>query len=81
MNNEIPDRFIINSEKIMGKWDWIKREKCIVCNLLIQKDEKIGRCPHCAHIAHLDHILEWIKIKTVCPFCKKKIQSKELIKE
>ena len=78
MNTDIPDRFIIDSEKIIGEWDWTKRERCIVCNLPIADNEEVGRCPHCAHSAHLDHFLEWIKIKGVCPFCKRKVDAKKL---
>ena len=80
MSNEIPDRFI-TSEEIIGEWDWHKRERCIVCNLPIKKDEQIGRCPHCNHPAHLDHFLEWIKIKGACPVCKKKVQADKLKKK
>ena len=78
MSNEVPDRFIVSSEEIIGEWDWNKRERCIVCNLPINNSDKIGRCPKCSHSAHLDHFLEWIKIKGICPFCKRKLKSSDL---
>lgn len=81
MDKNIPERFIISSEEIIGEWDWRKREQCIVCNLPIKEGQKIGRCPHCTHLAHLDHFLEWIKIKGICPFCKRKVNANALLKE
>ncbi len=77
MVNEIANRFT-TTEEIIGEWDWDKKERCIVCNLYIRKEEKIGRCPHCNHPAHLDHFQEWIKIKGACPVCKKNVKDHEL---
>ncbi|MHA1276512.1 MAG: hypothetical protein ACTSQI_03045 [Candidatus Helarchaeota archaeon] len=79
-DNSIADRFIISSEEIIGEWDWRKKEKCSVCNLPIKSGAKTGGCPYCGHRAHLDHILEWIKIKGICPHCKRKLRAEKLIK-
>ena len=73
MTDHIPPRFIIGSEELIGEWDWNKVDRCIVCNLSIKKEERIAHCPSCGHPAHRDHLLEWIKIKGICPFCKRKI--------
>lgn len=78
MDDNIPDRFMIGSEEIIGEWDWNKRERCIVCNLTIKNGDEIGRCPECGHSAHLNHFLEWIKIKGICPFCKRKVKPEKL---
>jgi rubrerythrin len=80
MSNDIPDRFTI-LEETLGEWDWATVERCIVCNLAIKKEEPIGRCTQCGHPGHLDHFQEWIKIKGVCPFCKRKIIDKDLRRE
>ena len=77
----IPDRFLIGSEDIIGEWDWNKRERCIVCNLEIKEGDIIGRCPKCGHAAHLDHFQEWIKIKSNCPFCKRKINPDNIVRK
>ena len=81
MNQKISARFEISSEEIIGEWDWTKRERCIVCNLPIKQDEMRGRCPDCGHSAHLDHLLEWIKIKGICPFCKRSITADKILKD
>jgi hypothetical protein len=79
MTNKIPNRFVISSEEIIGEWDWNRRERCIVCNLPIAQEEKLARCPDCGHSAHLEHLLEWIKIKGVCPYCKRTISAEKII--
>ncbi|MHA1265225.1 MAG: RING finger domain-containing protein [Candidatus Helarchaeota archaeon] len=81
MRNEIPMRFIIASDVLIGEWDWNKKEQCIVCNLPIMDSDTLGRCPECHHAAHLDHFQEWLKIKGICPFCKRKVKMKDLLKK
>lgn len=81
MNEKFPLRFEIGSEEIIGEWNWNKREQCIVCNLPIKDSDEIGRCPECKHAAHKDHFLEWIKIKGICPFCKRKVRADKLLSE
>ncbi|MFX1449297.1 MAG: RING finger domain-containing protein [Promethearchaeota archaeon] len=44
---------------------------CSICLLKIGASEEILRCPHCNSIAHKSHLLEWLKVKGVCPVCKK----------
>ena len=56
-----------------------KLEKCIVCNLIIGKDDEITKCPYCSGIAHRDHILEYIKVKGQCPICGKELKKYELV--
>jgi len=73
MTRQIVPRFMISSEEIIGEWDWNKVDRCSVCNLLIKKEEPIAHCPSCKHPAHRTHLLEWIKIKGICPICKQKI--------
>jgi predicted RNA-binding Zn-ribbon protein involved in translation (DUF1610 family) len=78
MTSQIPPRFIVSSEELIGEWDWNKVERCIVCNLAMRKEDPIAHCPACGHPAHRDHLLEWIKIKGVCPFCKRKITADKI---
>jgi len=75
MVGQIPPRFLVSSEEIIGEWDWNKVDRCIVCNLPIQKEDIIARCPDCGNPAHRAHLLEWIKIKGICPFCHRNIKS------
>lgn len=51
---------------------------CSVCLLNINHGDSIILCPHCKSPAHRDHLLEWLKIKYYCPFCKQKIDVGEL---
>ena len=82
MTDNIPNRFIISSDEIIGEWDWNKKERCIVCSLVIdEKKGQVAKCPECGHAAHLDHFLEWLKIKGICPYCKRKISPSNLVKD
>ncbi len=49
--------------------------RCMVCNLIINPSkEEIVYCPHCNSPAHRPHLIEWIKIKSACPNCKRTIK-------
>ncbi len=50
--------------------------QCGTCKLLIGKGEDIIECPDCGSKNHRTHLLEWLKIRGVCPICKRKIQIK-----
>ncbi|MCG3259656.1 MAG: hypothetical protein H7644_07915 [Candidatus Heimdallarchaeota archaeon] len=50
------------------------KDKCSVCMDSIRKDDKYVTCPSCKIPAHTSHLVEWLKIKSVCPNCNKKIQ-------
>lgn len=56
-----------------------KRWQCTVCHTFIETGEKYLRCPHCSNPAHRTHLLEWLKIKGVCPFCQQKLRRSELV--
>ncbi|MFX0133591.1 MAG: RING finger domain-containing protein [Candidatus Hodarchaeota archaeon] len=43
---------------------------CSICLLKIGSSEEILRCPYCNSLAHKSHLLEWLKLKGVCPVCK-----------
>ncbi len=43
---------------------------CSVCLSKIESSEDILKCPYCEAIAHKSHLLEWLKLKGVCPVCK-----------
>jgi endogenous inhibitor of DNA gyrase (YacG/DUF329 family) len=56
-----------------------KLEKCMVCNLIIDKYQEISKCPHCASLAHRDHLLEYLKIKAHCPMCGKELKRGDVV--
>jgi hypothetical protein len=56
-----------------------KLEKCIVCKLVIEKEQEIVICPYCAGRAHRDHILEYVKIKGRCPSCRNALRKESLL--
>jgi hypothetical protein len=45
--------------------------KCPICTVPLQFGDDFVKCPHCKTFAHRDHLLEWIKIKGICPMCRK----------
>lgn len=50
------------------------KDKCSVCIDSIGEGDKYVTCPSCKIPAHTSHLVEWLKIKSVCPNCNKKIQ-------
>ncbi len=60
------------AEKITKKFIALR---CMVCNLIVEPSKQnIIYCPHCNSPAHREHLIEWIKIKSFCPNCKKTIK-------
>lgn len=56
-----------------------KLKKCMVCKLIIEKEQEIVRYPYCDGLAHRDHILEYVKVKGQCPSCGKRLTKEELV--
>ena len=73
-------RFFISNTISLGKWSW-DNLKCIVCNLTIEQDDEKLFCPYCGNPSHKYHLLEWIKIKGFCPYCREKLRVKDLVGE
>lgn len=49
-------------------------EFCSVCRMKISDPSTLVRCPDCGSPAHYSHIAEWLKIRGVCPICKKRVK-------
>ena len=69
---------------IMKDYDITDKEKlCIICRVPMQNDDSI-RLLDCKHFYHKECCDEWLKIKKICPMCrriifpKKEIESTEL---
>lgn len=52
---------------------------CSVCQHSIEFGEPILICPHCNSQAHRAHILEYLKVKGVCPNCQADLDEYELL--
>ncbi len=48
-------------------------ERCTVCLGTIKAGESFVRCPHCGKPAHYSHLIEWLKVKSQCPNCRKEL--------
>lgn len=55
-------------------------KNCIVCLLPIGPNDKTIDCPNCGCIAHRREILEWVKTKGKCPFCKMRLSVSQLMR-
>lgn len=69
----------LNKEDNFCPYCGFKLEKCMVCNLLIDKYQEIIKCSYCASLAHRDHLLEYLKIKTRCPMCGKELKREDVV--
>jgi len=49
-------------------------EFCSVCRMKITTPSDLVRCPECGSPAHYTHLAEWLKIRGVCPICKKRVR-------
>ena len=59
------------------------KPNCIVCGLNLSPEtdptDTIVITPCCSVYVHKDHILEWLKVKEICPNCKQKLVREDLI--
>ncbi|WXG45028.1 MAG: RING finger domain-containing protein [Promethearchaeati archaeon SRVP18_Atabeyarchaeia-1] len=70
-------RFVVTGVKVVGKWDWAMKMKCVVCNLDIKKGETLLKCPYCGNISHKVHLLAWLHVKNTCPACNRRLSESE----
>ncbi|MHA1753992.1 MAG: RING finger domain-containing protein [Candidatus Odinarchaeia archaeon] len=71
-------RFYISKISVIGTWDW-GSNKCLICKSDIRPSQKKIYCPFCGSPYHRDHFLEWVKIKSFCPYCRRRINIEELV--
>nr|MDO8099295.1 RING finger domain-containing protein [Candidatus Njordarchaeota archaeon] len=71
-------RFVIADVRVVGKWDWTVKMKCMVCNLDLKRDQEVLRCPRCGNLAHKVHILEWLHTHNYCPVCNQHLSESTL---
>lgn len=49
--------------------------RCMVSSLVIDfGEDEIVACPYCGNFAKKNLLAEWLKLKGICPICKKKLQ-------
>ncbi len=56
-----------------------KQRQCTVCQGFIEHKEQYLQCPHCKQLAHKRHLLEWLKVKGQCPYCRRKLRRKDVV--
>ncbi|MFX1476162.1 MAG: hypothetical protein ACFFCO_11885 [Promethearchaeota archaeon] len=54
------------------------QRRCIVCHQFIGQEELYSRCPRCEQLAHRSHLLEWIRVKGTCPYCKRRLRARDV---
>ncbi|MEM1659156.1 MAG: hypothetical protein QXK94_09000 [Candidatus Jordarchaeales archaeon] len=70
-------RFTV-TKKVVAEWFWDR--KCVVCLCEVKPSEDILTCPFCGAIGHRSHFLEWLKVKALCPNCKKSLKERDVLK-
>ncbi|MCG3259817.1 MAG: E3 ubiquitin protein ligase, partial [Candidatus Heimdallarchaeota archaeon] len=51
-----------------------KTRKCEICMMYMVAKEELVQIIDCGHVFHKDHLIEWMKIKRICPICKQAIR-------
>ena len=79
--NAFDGNYLVLETKFVGSYDWTEEEFCMVCKLPIKgsHDTGIVKCPYCGIKAHKKHLFEWMKIRKVCPFCRRDISRRSIL--
>ncbi|NPD89218.1 MAG: E3 ubiquitin protein ligase [Asgard group archaeon] len=56
-----------------------KTRTCKICMKYMVAGKELSQLFECGHVFHKDHILEWIRIKGICPICKTRINEESVI--
>lgn len=46
------------------------KESCSICICEFEKGEEVTIHPSCKHMFHYECIVQWLKVKNICPLCK-----------
>ncbi len=49
------------------------QQRCMICRQFVGREELHFQCPHCKQLAHRIHLLDWLKTKDFCPYCRRKL--------
>ena len=50
-----------------------KTRKCEICKNYMVANEELVQIIVCGHIFHKDHLIEWMRVKDICPVCKEQV--------
>ena len=53
------------------------QEECAIC--LLPNEENVTVKTPCRHVFHYSCLLEWMKIRNTCPFCRHNLTEQELL--
>jgi len=56
-----------------------KTRKCEICMKYMVANEELVQIIDCGHIFHRNHLIEWMKVKRICPTCKREINDDLII--
>ncbi|MFW9996261.1 MAG: hypothetical protein ACFFD4_29740, partial [Candidatus Odinarchaeota archaeon] len=56
-----------------------KRIICSICRRNVDHKDRIGACPACDNNFHYEHLKEAVKVTGICPMCKGRIRTDEVI--
>ncbi len=62
------------TQTVAPKVETVPEGLCGVCNLRHRPGQRILTTPCCKSICHYACLSEWVKVKQVCPLCRKKLQ-------
>ena len=54
-------------------WCGTEIPRCLVCRSPIYYRDEFVKCPYCGSFAHGTHLIEWVKVKGHCPYCRERL--------
>jgi uncharacterized Zn-finger protein len=72
------EKFRITDTTKYCPWCGTEIPQCTVCLLPIIQGDEFVKCPYCGSFAHKNHLIEWVKVKGSCPYCKERLTEFDL---
>lgn len=64
----------------IGRWSLEEKKPavCMICKLALKEGQDIKQCPMCQSMFHHEHIIDWLRMKGICPVCQQNLRPESL---
>ena len=57
-----------------------KTRKCEICMKYMVANDELVQIVDCGHVFHKNHLIEWMKVKEICPICKIELDENSVLR-